>query len=157
MNLPIELILIISDLFLYNDDLIFFEKLNNCFNINVNYDVLRLAVLKKYKSKIEYKPSDRIILWNKTGIDDGVPPRYLLKHFNDNQMYRTFHAHSIIKKGAVYGILSDKSYTKNKRITEIIIKDDRHKPECIFYQCMTHQHFRIKLQYFLESQHDFTK
>jgi len=153
MFLPIELILMISDLLLYNDELISFEKLNKCLSVNINYDKHRLAVLKKYKSKIEYKPSDRIILWNKTGIDDGVPPSYLLKHFNDNQMYRTFQAHSIIKKGAVYGILSDNS-CKSKLAAEIIIKDDRHKPEYIFYQCMTHQHFRIKLQYFLESQLD---
>ena len=89
MFLPMELILIISDLLLYNDDFRTLVKLNKCFNINPNkylYDILKKYRLNVYSSHWV----DKIIFWNKTGIDDGVPPDYLLKYLNNSEFINKF-------------------------------------------------------------------
>ena len=155
MFLPMELILIISDLLLYNDDFRTLVKLNKCFNINPNkylYDILKKHRLTVYSSHWV----DKIIFWNKTGIDDGVPPDYLLKYLNnDTQLYRTIHSHPIVRiKGGKHGILFDKemSFARSKYfrgyISNIIIDDNRPKPDCIKYKPDTLIEIKKKMNIF---------
>lgn len=155
MFLPMELILIISDLLLYNDDFRTLVKLNKCFNINPNkylYDILKKYRLNVY-SNFWY---DKINFWNKTGIDDGVPPGYLLECLNnDTRLYRTIHSHPIARiKGGKHGIIFDKSmsFTRSKYfrgyISNIIIDDNRPKPECIKYKPDTLIEIKKKMNIF---------
>lgn len=155
MFLPMELILIIADLLLYNEDLRTLVKLNKCFNINSNkylYDILKKYRLNFYS----YHWLDKIIFWNKTGIDDGVPPGYLLKYLNnDTQLYRTIHSNPIVRiKGGKHGILFDKemSFARSNYfrgyISNIIIDDKRPKPDCIKYKPDTLIEIKKKMNIF---------
>lgn len=71
------------------------------FNMSLSYKYLKKEFAKSrsifYKENITYKQR-MIELWERTGIDDGVPYEYLLKNLNKKtRMFRTIWSYEVLK------------------------------------------------------------
>lgn len=67
-------------------------------NMNIDKYIIKTLVESRYKNYTGDYKEYMNELWERTGIDDGVDPDFLLKKLNENtRLYRTIWSHVILK------------------------------------------------------------
>jgi hypothetical protein len=104
----------------------------------------KYRVIELMKSRLKGRKEDynqkMIELWERTGIDDGVPAKYLLTRLNNKtRMYRTMWSYEVYKhKDGTYALFDSwvfdvvgGSHEYKEKYTYCIIEDRRMKPSSI--------------------------
>jgi hypothetical protein len=143
--LPNELILYILDILGENGFTRTCINLTRIFQWNENIcNKYLLHELQKSRNIMYINYDDSMIdLWERTGIDDGVPFEYLLKNLNKkNRMYRTIWSHDVLTINNKNVVLTKCLYDCNMithdqkmMFTSTMIKDKRKNPNHISVKC----------------------
>ena len=143
--LPNELILYILDILGENGFTRTCINLTRVFQWNENIcNKYLLHELLKSRLIFDFDYNQQMIdLWERTGIDDGVPVEYLLKKLNKkNIMYRTIWSHDVLTINNKNVILTKCLYDCNlitheqtMMFTSTMIKDKRTQPNSIAVKC----------------------
>lgn len=105
------------------------------YNISIG-DKYRTIELAKSRNTSEYDYKKQMIkFWERTGIDDGVPPYYLVENLNKNKrMYRTIWSYDIYKnKLGKHVVFSGQTFELVSNINDTLFQDKRINPSCIEY------------------------
>jgi hypothetical protein len=83
-KLPYEIIINIQNILIKNRELRTYANLCKAFNwdIDIKYFECELRNSRNYNYKMDHH-TRMVELWERTGIDDGVPEEYLKKHLNN--------------------------------------------------------------------------
>lgn len=135
--LPNELILYILDILGENGFTRTCINLTRIFQWNEN--ICNKHLLHELQKSRNFMPD----LWERTGIDDGVPFEYLLNNLNKkNRMYRTIWSHDVLTINNKNVILTKCLYDYNKlnhdqkmMFSFTMIKDKRKNPNSISVKC----------------------
>jgi len=125
--LPYEIIINIQNILIKNRELRAYANLCKAFkwNIDIKYFECELLNSRHYNHKVDYDIK-MIELWERTGIDDGVPEDYLKNHLNNKtRMFKTMWALCICS-GSFFDII--KLYGKHndyRKYTNNIMVDSR--------------------------------
>lgn len=125
--LPNEIWIKISDILIESGELRYMVNLHKILNLPLDLSKFQKELIKNRESKcIDYN-EHMIKLWNKTGIDDGVPSYYLKEYLNENtKLFKTIWA-KIVCGNEFYDVLSCNQNYHNKYVkyTFDIFEDDR--------------------------------
>lgn len=126
-KLPYEIIINIQIILIKNRELRTYANLCKAFNwdIDTRYFECELLNSRNYKHKMNYD-TKMIELWERTGIDDGVPIEYLKKHLNNKtRMFKTMWALSICSGNFCDIIKWYDNHNKYVKYTNNIMADSR--------------------------------
>lgn len=133
-KLPNEIWLMISDILGeagHIRSMISLQKALCWKNIRSNDKFIVMALYKSRYSNIEKNKENynekMIDLWEKTGIDDGVPEDYILKQkdFKNKRLYRTVWASNFLRDQPIYNSYRDHYHNEFVKYTHIIFLDGR--------------------------------
>lgn len=125
--LPNEIWMNISGILIESGELRSYAYLHKILNWNLDLSKFREELIKNRETNyIDYN-QHMIELWNKTGIDDGVPIYYLKEFLNENtRLFKTMWA-KIVCGNEFYDVIKCNPNMQNKYVkyTWNIMEDDR--------------------------------